>query len=207
MDEGSSVYSRSAEKFFDTVTNFTYSREELYGNICTLRKAGAGLRYQTHIITSVAAGAYLTTVTDAPFTFTFVGGIIVGSLIPDIDEPNSYIGRRSFGIAKLIKKAFGHRGLTHSLLAWMCFSLIYYFYPNHFTYGLCAGYLFHIAGDFFSKRGVPLFSPIWKKKFKFLITYETGKIGEKLIMLAAIFAIGYLVYTNQLYTQLFVQAP
>ncbi|MFC3882261.1 metal-dependent hydrolase [Bacillus songklensis] len=157
------------------------------------------MRYHTHVATSIAAGAGIAAATDVPFTVTYVLGIALGSLIPDIDEPNSYIGRRTFGLSKLIKQALGHRGFTHSLLAWITFSFLYKVYPNSFVLGMCIGYIFHIVGDFFSRKGVPLFSPLSKKRFKSPLTYETGSFSETLIFYAAVFASIYIVYTNQLF--------
>ena len=63
----------------------------------------AYLRYHTHIATSIAAGAGVAITGEASFTFPYVVGIAIGALLPDIDEPNSYIGRRSLGLAKVIK--------------------------------------------------------------------------------------------------------
>ena len=41
----------------------------------------------------------------------------LGSLLPDIDEPQSLLGRKLGFIAWPIKLVFGHRGFTHSLAA------------------------------------------------------------------------------------------
>ncbi|MCL6571364.1 MAG: bifunctional acetaldehyde-CoA/alcohol dehydrogenase, partial [Bacillus sp. (in: Bacteria)] len=56
--------------------------------------------------------------THLPFTASYTAGVVIGSLLPDIDEPKSYVGRRSFGMANKVKEAFGHRGMTHSLVVW-----------------------------------------------------------------------------------------
>ncbi|MBM7701980.1 metal-dependent hydrolase [Priestia iocasae] len=160
------------------------------------------MKYRTHIVTSVAAGAGVVTTTDISFTFPYVIGIALGALIPDIDEPNSFIGRRSFGLARLIKTAFGHRGITHSLLACFLFVLLYQKYPSDFTLGIAIGYAFHIVGDFFSKRGVPLFSPLFKKKMKSPLTYETGGSQETVLFYIALFTLIYFLYEHKLYLQL-----
>ncbi|WP_110111893.1 metal-dependent hydrolase [Bacillus sp. CGMCC 1.16541] len=160
------------------------------------------MQYRTHIVTSVAAGAGIATTTDISFTFPYVIGIAIGALIPDIDEPNSFIGRRSFGLSKLIKTAFGHRGITHSVLACFLFVLLYQKYPSNFTLGIAVGYAFHIVGDFFSKRGVPLFSPLFKKKLRSPLTYETGGTQETILFYIGIAALIYFLYEYQLYMQL-----
>ncbi|TYR81154.1 metal-dependent hydrolase [Priestia megaterium] len=160
------------------------------------------MRYHTHIATSIAAGASVAVGTDVSFTFPYVAGIVIGSLLPDIDEPNSYIGRRTFGLSKVIKSIFGHRGITHSLLACGLIFYLYQLYSNEFMLGIACGYAFHIAGDFFSKRGVPLFSPIIKRKIKSPLTYETGSPSETIIFYLAMVSCVYMLYKYQLYLQL-----
>ena len=170
---------------------------------CFNLEKGAGLHYSTHVATSLAAGTYLTTVTNVPFSVACLGGIVIGSLLPDIDEPNSFVGRRTFGLSKLIKKTFGHRGLTHSLLFWLLFSLLYYKFQNDFTLGLSLGYVFHIIGDFFSRQGVPLFFPFTKKKFRAPLTYKTGTVQERALLVVALVAFVYIVYRYKLFVTVF----
>lgn len=49
----------------------------------------------------------------------------LGSTMPDIDEPNSYIGKTVKPLSKAIKKTMGHRGAFHSpfVLSLICFCL------------------------------------------------------------------------------------
>ena len=53
--------------------------------------------------------------------FLFYMFCLLGSIFPDIDEPQSKIGRKTLGASNLIKTFFGHRGLTHSLI---CFAAL-----------------------------------------------------------------------------------
>ncbi|MHC0039617.1 metal-dependent hydrolase [Pseudoneobacillus sp. C159] len=149
--------------------------------------------YKTHIATSIAAGAAIATLTSFPFTVLFLGGVSFGSLLPDVDEPRSFIGQRAFGISKIINRRYGHRGITHSLFTWALFTILVLLFNNPFTIGLSLGYLFHIGGDYFSKSGVPLFKPISNKRFKFLFTYKTSSTSELIIFYAAIFAAIFLI--------------
>ena len=43
-------------------------------------------------------------------------GAIIGSLLPDIDHPQSFLGRRLRWVSKLINHLWGHRSMTHSLI-------------------------------------------------------------------------------------------
>ena len=51
----------------------------------------------------------------------FYSAVGIGTLLPDIDEPQSIIGKKTMGISNFIKFIFGHRGFTHSL----CFVLFF----------------------------------------------------------------------------------
>lgn len=141
------------------------------------------MRYPTHVMTSIAATLTLTHMSHLPFAPELAIGVVVGSLLPDIDENKSYIGRRSGGIARIVKMIFGHRGFTHSILATLLISIPALLTQMPIFIGLALGYLFHILGDYFSVTGVPLFYPS-KKKYKIPL-YVTGGLREKIIFLLA----------------------
>ncbi|MGM9986047.1 MAG: metal-dependent hydrolase [Bacillaceae bacterium] len=145
------------------------------------------IRYYTHVATAVAGTIALTELNNQSLTLPIIAGTIIGSLIPDIDEPKSYIGRRSLGVSHVVNKKYGHRGGTHSLIIWfILMGLLLTVANNKFTIGICIGYLLHIVGDFFSSKGVPLLLPFTNKRFKFFITYRTGGWLEKIILCLAI---------------------
>jgi inner membrane protein len=137
------------------------------------------LRYHTHIVTSLAIGAGIASQTSLPFTISYTAGIIIGSLLPDIDEPNSYVGRRSLGMSSKVKQAFGHRGMTHSILVWTVIASVLFFESHSlFSYGFSIGYLLHIIEDYFSVQGVPLFWPLQTKRYKSPFSYRTGDLWK-----------------------------
>ena len=172
---------------------------------------------KTHMLTSVTAGVALTHFTPIEPTVGLFLGIVAGSVFPDIDEPQSYIGRKTsvevfntrIGLSSVIKGIFGHRGFTHSLLATL-FVFIPYFLMLGYTsqldqmglierfitqilMGLGFGYLFHILGDMFSKSGVPLFMPFTSKKIAIPL-YTTQHFSEKVIFGLSTVLLVYLVY-------------
>ena len=57
---------------------------------------------------------------------------------------------------------------------------------NGYSIPFFVGYMSHIIADMFTNRGVPLFYPFIKKKFKMPLTFRVGswqgKIVEGLIM-------------------------
>ncbi|EEO6565836.1 metal-dependent hydrolase [Listeria monocytogenes] len=138
------------------------------------------MRYKTHLITTfvlATPSAYMTNNLD----LLGVCGLAIGALLPDIDEPNSFIGRRITIIPNIVKIIFGHRGMTHTLLATMLFVYLAIEFPNEFTKMLALGYFLHIVEDTFSVNGVQWFAPITAKKIAFK-WYITGKTSETIIM-------------------------
>lgn len=91
--------------------------------------------------------------------YTFVG---LGSIIPDIDKKNSYIGRRLPYVSKAISEKFGHRTFTHSIIFVI---LVYYILKyicinNDITFGITIGILSHILLDMLNFQGVALLYPL-----------------------------------------------
>lgn len=114
-----------------------------------------------HIIAGAAgAGAYLyggTTATTETIILC-VSMAVVGSLLPDIDHPQSLINRVLI-VTRLLTLFVTHRGITHTLwalcfVAWMGFS----FLPEAAAIGLVIGYASHLALDLITPQGIrPLY--------------------------------------------------
>ena len=106
-----------------------------------------------------------------------IAGCLLGSLLPDIDHPQSIITSAVPFIGVPISRLVSHRGVCHSLLACV---LIYGLSPllttpiitsiasglhvpivdpQFFTIGLLFGYLLHIIGDILTLQGVRFFYP------------------------------------------------
>ncbi|MBB5173669.1 metal-dependent hydrolase [Texcoconibacillus texcoconensis] len=136
----------------------------------------------SHVVTSLTLGAVVTFYdVGLDFSWSFAIGIAIGSLLPDIDEPKSFIGRKCPFVSNFLKRVFGHRGLTHSALITAIIFMVSEQFDSTIISGLAYGYLFHVLGDFFSRRGVALLAPLSKKRFAAPITYKTNGWGEKMI--------------------------
>ncbi|WP_396388742.1 metal-dependent hydrolase [Cytobacillus firmus] len=145
-------------------------------------------------MSSLTLGAGVSILVQYPFHIGYVIGLTFGSLLPDIDEPNSYIGKRSFGLASYVKRKYGHRGITHSLFIWSLLSLICSFYPSPFTIGISLGYIFHLIGDFFSILSIPLFAPFSNYRPKIPFSYKTGSRTETLLLYIFTLILFYFVF-------------
>jgi inner membrane protein len=91
-----------------------------------------------------------------------LGLSVIGSLLPDIDHPKSWVGRRARPISTIISALFGHRGLTHSLLAVIGCALLLRRdgLPLSIVAPLAVGYLSHLGGDLLTPRGLRLAWPL-----------------------------------------------
>lgn len=132
----------------------------------------------------------------------------VGGLLPDIDHPESVIGRRVKILSHPLSAIFGHRGMTHSLLAVIGIGAVLVFMTSHSQYSqfnwmiapLCIGYLSHILGDALTPSGVPLFYP--KKKTYSLNLFKTRSTAEFItvctltLLLFSVGGVGYESYSH-----------
>lgn len=137
------------------------------------------MRVTGHI--AVGAASYLYAATLLPEHPVFNSGIVLwyvglfltlfGSLLPDIDTPESTFGSKVKIVSYPLSLIFGHRGITHSLIAIAgIFYVGYYFSVNTFYNGaiivpcLALGYLSHILSDLITPKGVPLLYP-YRRRF------------------------------------------
>ena len=106
-----------------------------------------------------------------------------GALVPDLDHRQSTLGARSRLISPLVAALCGHRGATHSLLAAFLVAglaggvMLYAAIPLTGLAAFACGYLSHLAADWSTARGVPLFWPL-KKRFRAPWAFPTGGLRE-----------------------------
>lgn len=92
-------------------------------------------------------------------------GTIFACLIPDVDHPQSWLGRKIKFISIPISRFFGHRSITHSIFAiFLCIyllnnSYLIMFCPYDMLQAFIIGYISHIIADCLTPSGVPLLWP------------------------------------------------
>jgi len=122
----------------------------------------------------------------------FLGFVFIGALLPDIDEPNSFIGKR-LNFLSIPLKILGieHRTFTHYLIFPFMLLLIASFVSNPYiqisVLGLSFGVLMHDIGDMLTKGGIKGFLyPFYKNKtFRVLpkeMTFYTNSIIEHIVI-------------------------
>ncbi|MCF7992156.1 MAG: metal-dependent hydrolase [Thiohalocapsa sp.] len=82
------------------------------------------------------------------------------ALIPDLDSAQSYSGRVVPPLSGWIERRFGHRTLTHSVLAQAAVGLLaWWLLPGGFFIALVAGWVSHSVADMMTPSGVCWFWP------------------------------------------------
>ena len=116
---------------------------------------------------------------------------IIGSYIPDIDEPNSKIGKRIRLLSKILKFIFKHRGIIHTpffgilLMLGIRYGLASFVPPEYLKnilLGFFVGYASHLLLDTITSRGIMWLWPISTK----YISTQSELFVQFLIMTSAL---------------------
>jgi inner membrane protein len=129
-----------------------------------------------------------------------LGASVFGALLPDIDHPNSLLGRRAPVVSDAVGLVFEHRGFTHSLVfagaVFLFLALLRAKYaawlPVSALYGLGAGILSHLFFDMLNPSPVPLLWPLPKELRLPLPGIPTGSFFEAVFRLAVSAAVVFL---------------
>lgn len=146
------------------------------------------MNYKTHINGGILVGLYVNLqTTNLPIVYkgVLLGGALVGSVFPDIDHKNSYIGHKAKTVSKVINKFAGHRKFFHAPLIYL---LLYSISLGMVTdkllavgiKGLFIGVLSHLILDSFTIGGLPWFYPLSKKKFSLSNVKTNSKVEDVL---------------------------
>ncbi|MFA5034966.1 MAG: metal-dependent hydrolase [Candidatus Margulisiibacteriota bacterium] len=137
--------------------------------------------------------------------WTIILFAVIGSIMPDVDHPNSTIGRIFYFISGPLERRYGHRTVTHSLIGWVIFSVVFSFLSLFIVWLLSfvcdlgfgawdlvprwiasfsISYLSHLILDMFNPRGSQMFWPdpgrdVIPKNPKFRL--ESGAKAEVLV--------------------------
>jgi len=113
----------------------------------------------------------------------YLGLVAAGALLPDIDHPKSWVGRRMRPISTAIAATFSHRGITHSAIAVIGLTALLFHagYRNGHVSALAVGYLSHLAADMLTPNGLRLAWPL-RTTWRFPLC-RTGSGMEQVIVM------------------------
>ncbi len=85
----------------------------------------------------------------------FFAAVLLGSLVPDLDEQRSILGRR----VRIFSWLFEHRGICHSIFFWALFALLFFVVLGDLDVflGFTIGFASHLLLDSLTRQGIVLF--------------------------------------------------
>ena len=140
---------------------------------------------RSHVVVGVAAWLAAAPALHLPtLNVWYLGLAVAGSLLPDVDHPQSWVGRRTRPVSTVIAATLGHRGVTHSVLAVLGVVLLLAQAGSRrgTEAALAVGYLSHLAADLLTPRGLRLAWPL--RRSWSLPLCRTGSPAEALIVMA-----------------------
>ena len=120
------------------------------------------------------------------------------SILPDIDHPQSLIGRVFPFISKYVLKKYGHRTVTHSLFSILTVMVITspaLFLSGSVYAAITLAFSSHIFIDLFNRSGVKLLAPFSQKEYISFRTPELRIIVSSWQEYVALFVIVFLAFT------------
>lgn len=139
------------------------------------------MKYKTHIVGGAALGYVIYNnvdmlsnyVNDSPTFMVATAGLVIGSLMPDIDIKTSYMSKKARPVSFFTSKLFKHRGYTHSIVGVTTFSILLFFLMEMlgfssvttklFSLSFMIGMISHVLLDLVTWGGVTLFYPYNKR--------------------------------------------
>ncbi|MGK2897046.1 MAG: metal-dependent hydrolase [Candidatus Makana argininalis] len=155
------------------------------------------MQYTGHIIFSLSVAIlskkiYITNILGNGDWWHIIPGALLTCLLPDIDHPKSFIGKKIKWLSLPLNKILGHRGFTHSFF--IVFFFIFFFKINFFFkkfipidsfQSMIIGYISHILSDIITPLGVPIFWPL--KRRIILPILSKNKYKEKILCIFLFF--------------------
>jgi inner membrane protein len=158
----------------------------------------------THLIT--AQTAYLAACVVAAHPPAPAEALVAlgAALLPDLDSHQSYPGRLLPPLSEWVERRFGHRGLTHSLLAQALAGFVaWWLLPPGYLLALLAGWVSHSLADMMTPAGVAWFWPARARcvlpgnpRYRMEVM-GTGELGFLVVMAVAGIALMPLAQTGE----------
>lgn len=152
------------------------------------------MNYVTHSLGGVAAGLVVISVgnvVEPAQQAALMTGALLGSLFPDIDHRQSWMGHKLPITAEIVSGIFKHRGAIHTpvfvaitaivlgMLNWTWLQDLNYL-AAYFIQGFIPGMISHLVLDTLNVQGIMWLWPISKKRFH-LLSIRTSSFMETIV--------------------------
>ena len=152
---------------------------------------------RSHVVVGLSAWAVAAPLLRLPpLDPAYLALAAIGSLLPDVDHPKSWIGLRLRPMSTMLGVALRHRGATHSAVAVLGLVLLLQagYHPGAVS-ALAIGYASHLAADLLTPQGLQLTWPLpvtWRVPL-----YRTGSRTELAVVIAVVCAVGWWLATHR----------
>ncbi len=152
--------------------------------------------WRTHLFAGATAGLLIAASNPDPKAVAVSASIAgISALLPDIDSPDSKLGRLIPVLPTVLTVTIGHRGVLHSIFGAVGISLIaslllklWYAHTFLSLFPLIlTGYLTHLLLDSLTNSGCPLAYPL--KTHIGLPLFSTGSFLERLALFPLVFVL------------------
>lgn len=136
------------------------------------------MRWNSHLIFGLLIGLIWISFFGVSNKYMFIGFVLFASLLPDIDHPQSKLGRKVKPISWLVNKVFGHRGVLHSIFPAIILYFVFVYAIGWKTVGmgLSVGFVSHLMSDALTKEGINFTHPVAQTRISGFI--KTGGAME-----------------------------
>ncbi len=134
--------------------------------------------YKTHLAFGFLAGLFAIKFFNPDNQLLFMTIVLFGSIFPDIDHPESKLGRK----AKIFSFLFEHRGFFHSFIFLILVDIILFLFLKQYLiliYAFNIGFISHLIADMVNHMGIMPLHPFSKFRIKGFI--KTGALMETLL--------------------------
>jgi len=132
----------------------------------------------------------------------FIFFITLGAVFPDLDEPQSYIGRKLYFISYPLRWiGLKHRTITHSFIFPAAAVSVAMFFYNIPLLLFLYGYFIHLVGDMLTVTGIPALYPVSKKYYNLFpdkLRFRTGSPTEYILISLLFLIIVYFLKKNNI---------
>lgn len=136
--------------------------------------------FLTHVLFGLLVGLLAKGFLSGGNFYLFLFLVLIGAMLPDIDEESSRISRWLGILGKGVSFFSKHRGFFHSLFfVILATVLLKWGAGRYYAWGLFLGLVSHLMIDGMTRRGVSFFYPFSDLKLKGWV--KTGGAGEIIV--------------------------
>lgn len=144
------------------------------------------MMYKTHLAFGLLVGLLILNFFSNGWSrYIFLVFVLIGSILPDIDIPNSKMSRKVKPLSVVVNFFSKHRGIFHTIFpAILLFIIAFSFNQKIIGYGLLVGYFSHLLADGLTQSGINFLHPIANLRLKGFV--RTGSFLETCLFIALV---------------------